>query len=107
MKIVEILNNKKDYMTLLLLGDESEKMIDRYIERGRMFVLFDDEPKAACVVTDEGNDILEIKNIAVAENAQKQGYGKKLIEFYNRSIQKQLFNHSGRNRRQPIDCSLL
>lgn len=81
MKIVEILNNKKDYMPLLLLGDESEKMIDRYIERGRMFVLFDDEPKAVCVVTDEGNDILEIKNIAVAENAQKQGYGKKLIEF--------------------------
>lgn len=81
MKIIEILNNKKDYMPLLLLGDESEKMIDRYIERGRMFVLFDDEPKAICVVTDEDNDILEIKNIAVAENAQKQGYGKKLIEF--------------------------
>ena len=81
MKIIEILNNKKDYMPLLLLGDESEKMIDKYIARGRMFVLFDDEPKAICVVTDEGNDILEIKNIAVEENAQKQGYGKKLMEF--------------------------
>ena len=81
MKIIEILNNKKDYLPLLLLGDESEEMIDKYIARGRMFALFDDEPKAICVVTDEGNNILEIKNIAVKENAQRQGYGKKMIEF--------------------------
>lgn len=81
MKITEILNNKKDYLPLLLLGDESEKMIDKYIEHGRMFVLFDDDAKAICVVTNESNNILEIKNIAVKENAQKQGYGKKLIEF--------------------------
>lgn len=81
MKIIEIRNNKKDYMPLLLLGDESEEMIDKYIARGRMFALFDDESKAICVVTDEGNGILEIKNIAVKETAQRQGYGKTLIEF--------------------------
>lgn len=81
MKIIEILNNKKEYISLLLLGDESEKMIDKYIGYGRMFVLFDEEPKAICVVTDESNGILEIKNIAVDENVQRKGYGKKLIEF--------------------------
>lgn len=81
MKIIEILDDKKEYMSLLLLGDESEKMIDRYIERGRMFVLFDETPKAICVVTDENNGVLEIKNIAVCEKVQRQGYGKKLIEF--------------------------
>lgn len=81
MKIIEILDDKKEYMSLLLLGDESEKMIDRYIERGRMFVLFDETPKAICVVTDESNGVLEIKNIAVCEKVQRQGYGKKLIEF--------------------------
>ena len=34
-----------------------------------------------CVITDEGNSILEIKNIAVAPEEQKQGLGRKLIEF--------------------------
>lgn len=81
MEIIEIIKNKKDYLPLLLLGDEQEDMIDRYINRGRMFVLCDNEPKAVCVVTDEGNDILEIKNIAVIQNAQRQGYGKRMIDF--------------------------
>ena len=39
-------------------------MIDRYIEKGTMYVLEDGNVKAECVVTDEDNGILEIKNIA-------------------------------------------
>ena len=66
---------------MLLLGDEDEKMIDKYLERGEMYILDDNGIKAECVVTDEGNKILEIKNIAVSPKFQKQGYGKKLIEF--------------------------
>ena len=38
-------------------------------------------PKAECVVTDEGNGILEIKNIAVDPENQVKGYGKALIDF--------------------------
>ena len=38
-------------------------------------------PKAECVVTDEGNGILEIKNIAVDPENQGKGYGKALIDF--------------------------
>ncbi|MDE6155248.1 MAG: GNAT family N-acetyltransferase [Eubacterium sp.] len=86
MKIIEIENNKKEYLPLLLLGDEQEDMIDKYINHGRMFVLCDNEPKAVCVITDEGNGILEIKNIAVAPNAQRQGYGKKIIEFISENF---------------------
>ena len=37
--------------------------------------------KAECVVTDEGNGILEIKNIAVDPENQGKGYGKALIDF--------------------------
>ena len=37
--------------------------------------------KAECVVTDEDNGILEIKNIAVDPQNQGQGYGKALIDF--------------------------
>lgn len=81
MKFLKIENNKKRYIDLLLLGDEDEKMIDKYLERGEMYILDDNGIKAECVVTNEGNKILEIKNIAVSPKFQKQGYGKKLIEF--------------------------
>ena len=57
-------------------------MIDRYLERGDMFVLVDNEEvKASCVVTEEGEGIYEIKSIAVYPQFQRQGYGKKLICF--------------------------
>lgn len=81
MEFLKIENNKKRYIDLLLLGDEEEEMIDKYLERGEMYILDDNGIKAECVVTDEGNKILEIKNIAVSPKFQKQGYGKKLIEF--------------------------
>lgn len=81
MKFLKIENNKKRYIDLLLLGDEDEKMIDKYLERGEMYILDDNGIKAECVVTDESNKTLEIKNIAVSPKFQKQGYGKKLIEF--------------------------
>ena len=46
-----------------------------------MFVLYDNGLKAACVVTREGEGIYEIKNIATVPFFQRQGYGKRLIEF--------------------------
>ena len=81
MKIEEVTANKKQFLDLLLLADEQESMVDLYLEKGRMFVLDDDGIKAECVVTDEGNGVLEIKNIAVSFKSQGKGYGKKLIEF--------------------------
>ena len=56
-------------------------MVDRYLEKGTMYVLEDGDVKAECVVTDEGNEILEIKNIAVDPQNQGKGYGKALIDF--------------------------
>jgi len=81
MKISEVKTNKKAYMNLLLLADEQEDMIDRYLERGTMYVLDDDGVKAECVVTDEGDGVLEIKNIAVLPECQHKGYGKRLIQY--------------------------
>ena len=81
MKILEISKNKKQYMELLFLADEQEDMIDKYINRGTMYILEDNGVKAECVVTDEGNGILEIKNIATNPNFQGMGYGKSLIDF--------------------------
>ena len=81
MKIVEVKENKKQYLDLLLLADEQEDMVDRYLEKGTMYVLDDNGVKAECIVTDEGNGILEIKNIAVKPEYQGCGYGKTLINF--------------------------
>lgn len=81
MQIIEIKENKKQYRSLLLLADEQEDMIDRYIKKGTMYVLDDNGIKCECVVTDEGNGILEIKNIATVPEYQKKGYGKAMIDF--------------------------
>ena len=81
MKIREVKQNKKDYLALLLLADEQESMIDRYIDRGTMYVLEDGGVKCECIVTDEGNGILEIKNIATVPDYQGKGYAKSLIDF--------------------------
>ena len=81
MEIRKVETDKKRYLDLLLLADEQENMVDRYLERGTMYVLEDDGVKAECVVTDEGNGILELKNVAVEPAAQGKGYGKALIDF--------------------------
>lgn len=81
MRIVEVTESKKQYLDLLLLADEQEDMVDRYLYNGKMYVLDDDGVKCECVVTDEGNGILEIKNIATVPPFQRKGYAKALIEF--------------------------
>lgn len=81
MTITKVTDNKKAYFDLLFLADEQEDMIDRYLDRGTMYILEDHGVKCECVVTDEGNGVLEIKNIATAPAVQGKGYGKKLIDF--------------------------
>ena len=81
MEIRRVENAKKEYLSLLLLADESEVMVDKYLERGDMFILDDDGVKAECVVTKEADGNYELKNIAVIPDCQRKGYGKALIEF--------------------------
>ena len=52
MKIREVNDNKKQFISLLLLADEQENMVERYLENGTMYVLEDNEVKAECVVTE-------------------------------------------------------
>lgn len=89
MEIKEVTDNKKQYLSLLLLADEQEDMIYRYINRGVMFILNDGGVKGECIVTDEGSGILEIKNIAVEPEYHRMGYGKVLIEYVAMRYQNQ------------------
>lgn len=81
MEIKEFCGNKKQFLSLLLLADEQEDMIDRYLGRGTMYVLDDDGIKCECVVTDEGDGVLEIKNLVVEPECQGKGYGRAMIDF--------------------------
>ena len=89
MEIRKVETDKKQYLSLLLLADEQEDMVDRYLERGIMYVLEDDGVKAECVVTDEGDGVLELKNLAVEPAAQGRGYGKAMVDFLVRTYRGQ------------------
>ena len=65
MKISKIEDNKKRYMSLLFLADEQEDMIDRYLEKGTMYVLEENGVKAECVVTDEGLSLLSRHTVII------------------------------------------
>lgn len=81
MKIKKITENKKQFLDLLLLADESEDMIDKYLPIGDVFALYDDDVKSVCVVVAIDSDTCELKNIATYENYQGNGYGRALIQF--------------------------
>lgn len=74
--------DKKRYLELLLLADEQESMIDRYLEKGNLYVWeIRNEVIAVAVVTQEGDGVVELKNLAVAPSFQRQGYGAKMVRF--------------------------
>lgn len=82
MEIVRITDkDKAKYMKLLLIADEQENMIEKYLYRGDMFALCDDGVKALCIVTQERTDVYEIKNIVTVPQYQRKGYGQHLISF--------------------------
>lgn len=96
MRILEFEGDRRRLLPLLLLADEQEDMVGRYIDRGSLFVVEDGndgesaggvghgvvgDVRAECIVTDEGNGILEIKNIAVDPSSQGKGYGRALVEY--------------------------
>lgn len=69
----QVTDGKKCYLDLLLLADEQESMVDRYLGRGEMFIFIDgDVVVGECVVTGEGAGVCELKNIAVRPDCQRR-----------------------------------
>ena len=101
--IQPVLHNKKQYLDLLLLADEQETMIDRYLERGEMFVLSEDGSiRASCVVTREAEDVFEIKNIAVYPQFQRRGYGEETDIVSFRALCRQMPDNARRTGDSPL-----
>lgn len=84
MKIREIKKNKKEFLELLLLADEQEDMIDRYLDEGDMFIMEQNRQAVSvcvCLPFDYEAGVLEIKNLAVHPSFQRQGIGRSMIAF--------------------------
>ena len=97
MRIDRITDNKKRFLDLLLLADEQEDMIDKYLPVGDLFALYDrelrsvddlrnddslrivddlsnvDDLRSVCVVVPVDSETCELKNLAT--NPQYQGKG--------------------------------
>ena len=63
MNIMKVSNDKKAYIDLLLLADEQENMIDKYLEHGEMFVLYENGVKAECVVLKRGTVFMNLRTL--------------------------------------------
>lgn len=81
MNIKTYKKRKSQFKELLLLGDENESMIARYIEKSVLYALYDDTLRGVCAVCRVSSDVVELKNIAVYPEFQKQGYGTILLKF--------------------------
>ncbi len=80
--IREVTRDKKAFLPLLLVGDEQESMIDRYLDAGRLFVLEEGAAIALCVVSPlAAPGEYELNNLAVQPAHQRRGCGRTLIEF--------------------------
>lgn len=103
-----MLHNKKQYLDLLLLADEQASMIDRYLERGEMFVLSEDGSiRASCVVTREAEDVFEIKEHCRLSAIPTPGIREETDTVSFRTLCRQMPDNARRNRRQPIGDSFL
>ena len=90
MEIRCVQTERERYLPLLLLGDEQENMILRYLYRGKMTALWQKEQViGVSVVTQEEERLWELKNIAVLPEYQAMGYGRRLLEDWCRRLEGQ------------------
>ncbi len=81
MEIRQISEDKRAFLPLLLLADEQENMIERYLDRGTLLALYDGGTlRTVAVVTDEGGGVFELKNLATEPDSQRRGYGRAMVE---------------------------
>ena len=78
--ITEVYGDRKRFLPLLLIGDESETMIDRYIGQGNLYAGFlEGVPIAVVMTVCIDSTTVEVKNLAVADRFRRQGYGRRML----------------------------
>lgn len=80
MQLKWIPTDKKRFLSLLLLADEQESMIDRYLMRGTMYAAYEGEKViGVAVLVRQSQDIYELKNLTVVPAYQGKGIGKQIL----------------------------
>jgi len=80
---------RKLYLDLLLLADEQESMIDKYLYNSDMYVMKDGcKAVACCVVSIISPNEAEIKNLAVLPEYQGRGLGRAFISYAEKAYSK-------------------
>ena len=80
MRLKWIPTDKKRFLSLLLLADEQESMIDRYLMRGTMYAAYEgEEVIGVAVLVRQSQEIYELKNLAVAPSHQGKGIGRQIL----------------------------
>ncbi|MDO4538462.1 MAG: GNAT family N-acetyltransferase [Coriobacteriales bacterium] len=75
--------DKAKLRDLLLLADEQWSCVERYLSRAEIYALLDDAGTAVAelALTDEGNNVAEVQNLAVNPDYQHQGLGRRLLAY--------------------------
>jgi ribosomal protein S18 acetylase RimI-like enzyme len=70
------------YMPLLLLADPSEEIVRGYLEQGELYAWLTEEEDTVGVIhlQEQGEQVVELKNISVRDRYQGQGHGKQMLE---------------------------
>lgn len=79
MKFYLIEEDKRKYLPLLLLADEQESMIDRYLDRGTLYVLEDEDEKASDAARDEEDRTGNVKAAGVARDEEDRTENVKAV----------------------------
>jgi len=101
MEILEVTENKEQYLEILMVTEANEPVILAYLNKGILFALYEDfDLKTAAVITKEENNIYEIKNIATLTMYQGKGYENEMIKHiiqYCKDKSKELIVNTGDN----------
>ncbi|NPC94684.1 GNAT family N-acetyltransferase [Bacillus sp. WMMC1349] len=80
MNIRKLDQDEKPPISLLLLADPSESLVEKYVQRGECFVAEHDQKIIGVyVLLPTRPETVELVNLAVSETMQNQGIGKQLI----------------------------
>ena len=79
-------SDRSIYIPLLLEGDEDIAMLNRYLDKGALFGLFDaDGVVTLALVTADGNGA-ELMNIVTVEKHRRKGYGSLMLSYLSKEF---------------------
>ena len=82
MKIEKVIDNKENYLELLLEADPEVDVVKQYLNCGDMYILLDEEKVASIAIVIKVNDEeCELKNIATDKTCRGKGFAGELIKY--------------------------